>query len=170
MKPIKLRRLTKAEAKALGKSYGSKTRVDASVKRVTKSTKLYSDRQAAQLKLGKTKESYSTYRRHKNKYGAVTYRNVNKTEHFKLQKLAGMNKVQIIGFGDVEKKRIFGGSALEGIEGGSEGRAAVSWGFTGDELKQNLDNLYTKKGYLGFSDKKPPVSVNVIIYPEGHVF
>jgi hypothetical protein len=58
----KFRRLTKAEAKRLGVSHTAKRRVDASLKRVTKSTKLYTDRQVAELRTGVKREAYTKSR------------------------------------------------------------------------------------------------------------
>jgi hypothetical protein len=46
--PTKFRRLTRQEAAQRGVSYSAKRQVDANVKRVTASTPLYSNRQAAQ--------------------------------------------------------------------------------------------------------------------------
>jgi hypothetical protein len=57
MKQIKFRRLTRLEAKRLGVSYTAKRRVDASLKRVTKNTKLYTDRQVAEARLGVKREA-----------------------------------------------------------------------------------------------------------------
>jgi hypothetical protein len=57
MKQIKFRRLTRLEAKRLGVSYTAKRRVDASLKRITKSTKLYTDRQVAEARLGVKREA-----------------------------------------------------------------------------------------------------------------
>jgi hypothetical protein len=57
--PTKFRRLTREEAAARGVSYGAKRQVDASVKRVTASTPLYTERQAVQMRLGTTKEKFT---------------------------------------------------------------------------------------------------------------
>ena len=54
----KFRRLTREEAAARGVSYSAKRQVDASVKRVTQSTPIYTERQAVQMRLGTTKERY----------------------------------------------------------------------------------------------------------------
>lgn len=56
--PKKFRRLTRAEAALRGASYDAKRQVDASVKRVTSSTPIYTERQAVQIRLGTTKERY----------------------------------------------------------------------------------------------------------------
>lgn len=48
---MKFKRLTEAERNRLGVSKASKRRVNADVKRVTKATKLYTDRQVATVKL-----------------------------------------------------------------------------------------------------------------------
>jgi hypothetical protein len=56
--PRKFRRLTRAEAAARGVSYSAKRQVDASVRRVTSSTPIYTERQAVQVRLGTTKERY----------------------------------------------------------------------------------------------------------------
>lgn len=49
--PKKTRRLTRDEAARLGVSYGAKRRVNASVKNVTKTTRLYTDRQVAEASI-----------------------------------------------------------------------------------------------------------------------
>jgi len=54
--PARLRRLTKEEARLLGVSYTAKHRVNADLKRVTKQTRHYTDREVAQSKLGVSKE------------------------------------------------------------------------------------------------------------------
>jgi hypothetical protein len=54
----KFRRLTREEAAARGVSYSAKRQVDASVKHVTQSTPIYTERQAVQVRLGTTKERY----------------------------------------------------------------------------------------------------------------
>lgn len=166
MKPIKYRRLTKAEASRLGVSYSAKRQVRADIKRVTGTTKLYTNREAAQAKLGKTKEKYSAFRHTTDKYGIQTFNNVKPSEHWKLQKIAGMKKVQIYARGPVEKKKIWGGSQPEGKESGSEIGGGRSFGFTGDRLKKKLDELYSPRGYLGFSSENKPLSVTVYIYHE----
>jgi hypothetical protein len=56
--PAKFRRLTREEAAARGVSYSAKRQVDASVKRITQSTPIYTERQAVQMRLGTTKERY----------------------------------------------------------------------------------------------------------------
>lgn len=163
--PTKLRRLTKAEATRLGVSHKAKRRVDASLKTVSKRTKLYTDRDVAQSKLGTSKEKYTQYRTSKpNKAGAVTYRNVKQTEHFSLAKKVGTKDCQIIAFGRVEKKSKFGGSQIEGLDGGSDNKSIVSYAFPGDELRARLDRLYNSVGYLGFSASNPPIKVNVLVY------
>ena len=63
--PPKLRKLTRDEAARLGVSYTSKRRVDASIKRVTKRTRLYTDRQVAEAKLGMTKAEYTAINKHR---------------------------------------------------------------------------------------------------------
>src|SRR3984957_4167921 len=56
----KTRRLTREESALRGVSYSAKRQVDVSVKRVTKSTPIYSNRQATQARIGTTKERYQT--------------------------------------------------------------------------------------------------------------
>jgi hypothetical protein len=56
--PQKFRRLTREEAARRGVSYSAKQQVDASVKLVTKSTPIYTNRQATQARIGTTKERY----------------------------------------------------------------------------------------------------------------
>jgi hypothetical protein len=56
--PTKFRRLTRAEAAARGVSYSAKRQVDASVKQVTSSTPIYTERRAVQARLGTSKERY----------------------------------------------------------------------------------------------------------------
>jgi hypothetical protein len=61
------RRLTKAEAAIQGVSYSAKRMVPVTIKKVTKRTKTFSNRQVAELKAGKKKEKitreYAPYRR-----------------------------------------------------------------------------------------------------------
>ena len=57
--PAATRRLTKEEAKRLGVSHGAKRYVDASIKRVTKRTTTWSQRQAIQARKGMTKEAFA---------------------------------------------------------------------------------------------------------------
>src|SRR6516225_6886566 len=57
--PALTRRLTKEEAKRLGVSHDAKLYVDAAVKRVTKRTRTWSQRQAVQARKGMTKEQYT---------------------------------------------------------------------------------------------------------------
>lgn len=54
----KFRRLTREEAAARGVSYSAKRQVDATVKHVTPSMPIYTERQAVQMRLGTTKERY----------------------------------------------------------------------------------------------------------------
>jgi hypothetical protein len=56
--PGETRRLTKAELARLGLPPGSKRRVAVGVKRVTKRTPTWSERQAVQARKGMTKERY----------------------------------------------------------------------------------------------------------------
>src|ERR1700722_3361634 len=58
--PTKYRRLTREEAALRGVSYSAKRQVDANIKRVTKSTPIYTNRQATQARMGTTKERYQT--------------------------------------------------------------------------------------------------------------
>lgn len=162
--PIKYRRLTKAEAARLGVSHKAKRRVDASIKRVTKTTKLYTDRQVAEAKLGSKKEVYTEYRvSEPAENGMRVYRNVHRNEHFRLQKIAGVRICQIIAYGRPKHTgRRKGGSSHDG--GGPGDEYTRSFGFTGDELKHNLDEIYTEKGWLGFSTSNPPTHVDVLIY------
>ena len=53
------RRLTKEELTRLGFSPGSKRHVAADIKRVTKRTRTWSERQAVQVRKGMTKEAYT---------------------------------------------------------------------------------------------------------------
>jgi hypothetical protein len=53
------RRLTKEELARLGFSPGSKRHVAADIKRVTKRTRTWSERQAVQVRKGMTKEAYT---------------------------------------------------------------------------------------------------------------
>jgi hypothetical protein len=53
------RRLTKEEAKRLGVSHDAKLYVDAALKRVTKRTRTWSQRQVVQARKGMTKEQYT---------------------------------------------------------------------------------------------------------------
>jgi hypothetical protein len=57
--PASTRRLTKEEAKRLGVSHDAKLYVDAALKRVTKRTRTWSQRQAVQARKGMTKEQYT---------------------------------------------------------------------------------------------------------------
>jgi hypothetical protein len=57
--PKKFRRLTRAEAARLGVKYSSKRQVDASLKRITKRSKTYSERFVYQHKFGITKEEHA---------------------------------------------------------------------------------------------------------------
>jgi hypothetical protein len=67
------RRLTREEAVRRGVSYSAKRQVDASLKRVTASTPLYTNRQATQIRLGTTKERYQEdIRKGRRSYSAVT--------------------------------------------------------------------------------------------------
>ena len=50
--PIATRRLTKSEAKLLGVSYTAKRQVPVSIKRITKKTKIYTQRRVRQVKYG----------------------------------------------------------------------------------------------------------------------
>lgn len=85
--PKKFRRLTRAEASRLGKSYGAKHQVDASLKRVTKSTKTYTNRKAAELRTGAKREAYAkanVERRNLKSGGIATeFRNLTKQNLFK---------------------------------------------------------------------------------------
>src|ERR1700722_19618735 len=56
--PAKFRRLTREEAASRGVSYSAKRQVDVSVKRITQSTPIFTERQAVQARLGTTKERY----------------------------------------------------------------------------------------------------------------
>lgn len=58
--PTKYRRLTREEAALRGVSYSAKRQVDANIKQVTKSTPIYTNRQATQVRIGTTKERYQT--------------------------------------------------------------------------------------------------------------
>lgn len=86
--PSDTRRLTRAEAKAVGVSYSAKRRVDKSVKKVTKRTKLFTDRQVATAKKGISREAFTKGNievRHLKKGGTATeYKNLTKPNLFKL--------------------------------------------------------------------------------------
>ena len=56
---VDTRRLTKEELTRLGFSPGSKRHVAAEIKRVTKRTSTWSERQAVQARKGMTKEAYT---------------------------------------------------------------------------------------------------------------
>lgn len=168
--PTVTRRLTKAEAARLGISHKAKRRVDASLKRVTSKTKLYTDRDIAEAKLGRSKEAYTAFRISKpDKSGAITYRNVKQSEHFRLAKRVGNRHCQIIGFGNIVKKARFGGSQIEGLEGGDNQTSIVSYGFDGNELRTLLDRMYSSHGYLGFSASNLPKRVDVVVYRSSKV-
>jgi hypothetical protein len=57
--PAATRRLTREEVKRLGVSHGAKRHVAADIKRVTKRTTTWSERQAIQARKGMTKEAYT---------------------------------------------------------------------------------------------------------------
>jgi hypothetical protein len=80
------RRLTRNEAARLGVSYGAKRRVVIGV-RVTKRTRLYTDRQAFQAKIGTTKEKFSAARIEKRTLkkggGVVEYKGLSKPQLMK---------------------------------------------------------------------------------------
>jgi len=63
--PPRLRKLTRAEAAARGVSYTAKRRVNADLKKITKRTRLYSDREVAEAKLGTTKQAFTKINKHK---------------------------------------------------------------------------------------------------------
>lgn len=82
--PKKFRRLTRAEASRLGKSYGAKHQVDARIKRVTKATKTYTNRKAAELRTKTKREVYTKSRfetKHLQKGGTSrVYKNLSKAD------------------------------------------------------------------------------------------
>ena len=90
--PQKLRRLTREEASRLGVSYSAKRRIRASIKHPTSRTRLYTDREVAQSKLHKTKETFTRERRHASvskktgKLISTYYEDIPKSEFFKLLK------------------------------------------------------------------------------------
>lgn len=83
----KFRRLTRAEAKRKGVSYSSKHQVAAHVKRVTKATKTYTNRKAAELRTGAKREAFAKAnieRRNLKSGGIVTeFKNLTKQNLFK---------------------------------------------------------------------------------------
>ena len=85
--PAKFRRLKKAEAARLGISHTSKRRVDAKLKFVTSRTKLYTDRQVAELRTGVRREAYTKQRTETTirKTGGISrvYKSLSKADLFK---------------------------------------------------------------------------------------
>lgn len=83
----KFRRLTRDEAKRKGVSYTSKHMVDAKIKRVTKATKTYTNRKAAELRTKVKREVYtkSRFETKKLKLGGISrvYKNLSKPDLFK---------------------------------------------------------------------------------------
>lgn len=85
--PAQTRRLTRDEAAKLGVSYGAKRRVKLGVK-VTRKTRLYTDREVAQAKIGQTKELYTRERVQvvERKSGGTSrhFNNLHKAQLFKI--------------------------------------------------------------------------------------
>jgi hypothetical protein len=165
---IKFRRLTKAEAKRLGVSHAAKRRVDASLKRVTKSSKLYTDRQVAEINSGVKREVRAKQRKGvKGKNGVITFYHVTPSDFKRVASLASSHLTQIAAKGIEEKRSKFGGSAMP--EFGPKWR--ISTMIAQDQLLHYLKAMHGPVGYgfMGFDQDNPPLDINVLVYPIGHV-
>lgn len=131
---MKYRRLTKVEAARVGVSYGAKRQVPATLKRVTSSTKTYSNREAHTAVIranasGKgarsvTKEKYAKSRvtRTKTQGGVevITRNNLSPRELRRVLKQAGNRPVVLV------MRAEFGGSGKSGTNGGLGWRYGIS--------------------------------------------
>lgn len=137
--PVKTRRLTKAEAARLGISHKAKQRVAANVKRVTRSTPKYSDREVANFVLSakrgvhttKERETKFKFSRFKKKSGGETieFKDLSKAQLFKKLKK----------YKDKPVRFKFGGGGPAGGAGG--GHAKYEDKDIGD------DDWYTSQEY-----------------------
>lgn len=89
-KSQKFRRLTRKEAKLRGVSYSSKHQVSADVKRVTKRTKTYTNRKAAELRTGEKRETFAASQIERVKLKSEKF-GVNYSTHYK-----GLSKQNLI--------------------------------------------------------------------------
>lgn len=174
--PPRLRRLSRKEAERLGVKHSSKRYVNADLKRVTRSTKLYSQRQAVQRLKGMTKETFQRLRKaglaptrptkRKTRYGII-YKNLRPidVDHNNLEsviKNAKGHRVQIVAVDEHAPAEAAGSSVQE-----DGGRAFFSVSFEGADLEQRLNALYhgrsTLPGLERFGSKNPPTSVSIHI-------
>lgn len=151
------RALTKKEKEKLGLKPTQRRFVRADLKRVTKKTKMVSERAVRELKLGKSIEQHvkETIKRNDKTHNTV-YINVDpKSTRFKrLIKKAKGHKAQLIIFGQSE----------DGTYQDNEGpKFSATPGFSGDELDVFMDKLYTT-GLMGYNEENKPFLVNVKIF------
>lgn len=158
-RPAKFRKLTREEAANLGVSYTAKRRVDASLKRITKRTKLYTDREVAQVHISEkvghktTKEANTKTRQYKDAY-STRYLNVKKQDFGRISKLAKGHTTQILAYGN-------NGETKYGVN--PENKFSATPMIGQDELQAHLDRLYSERGLLGFNAENQPARIDIRI-------
>jgi hypothetical protein len=173
--PQKFRKLTREEASKLSVSYSAKRRVDASLTHITKWTKLWTDRQVANIHIAektqgknKTKEAYTKVRQYKDDY-SIRYLNVKPRDIPAIVKKAKGHTTQIMAYGSSNVREY-------GKAGDLKFHATPSIGE--GELKEHLDRMgfgikddeqddeqdeYFGRGLLGFSSENPPSRIDIRI-------
>ena len=96
---MRLRKLTRAEAAELDVPYTAKRRVNADLKKITKRTRLYTDREVAEARLGTTKQVITKINKHKttrkiSSGKMIHYSDLSKEEFFLLLNKYRSNLVQ----------------------------------------------------------------------------
>lgn len=161
--PKKFRRLTRAEASRLGKSYGAKHQVDASLKRVTKATKTYTNRKAQELRTGRKREVFARERVEvrplKSGGVAIEYKNLSKQNLMKLLKKY-RKKIVLLKFHGQE------GSRRAEYKGHDISTSDDDQWFTAHE-RINADELLDSdefEQYLEDSDVSGTLKFSLIVY------
>lgn len=148
------RRLTKSEAEKLGVKYSSKHHVRAGIKRITKRTKLISDR-AANLENKKANdkpvENRLSERSRKDQF-SVKYMNVHPSDYARIIKSAKGKTTQILAYGD---------DGVTKYGDGGDDKFAATPMIGVDELGAFLDRMNTPRGLLGFNNEHPPKRIDI---------
>jgi DNA-binding CsgD family transcriptional regulator len=152
--PKNLRRLTKAEAEKLGIKHSSKHYVNADLKRITKKTKTFSQRQAVNAQLGTTKEKY-TATRLKHEERSDRYMSPKERDIKRMIGRARGKRTMVSMFGTPNDIRF---SYAQG-----ENHWVSTAYMDGDELGEFLRRLDTEDGIYGFSASNPPLRLDIRI-------
>lgn len=159
--PVKTRRLTRAEAEKVGKKFSAKNRVAANVKRVTKATRIYTDREVAQFKISArtgthvSKETLTQarmtvfHRKGGSKRGpgdTLEFKNLSKAQLFKLLKKYKKFPVILKASGESRTGGAVNANAkYDGHDLGDDWKSSDEW--DAEEVYENFDAVLEDSGF-----------------------